>query len=211
MRSSSGHSALLAPPRVPIVLLALAGAVTCLAIVTLVSVSDELGIRTSSHYWRTFPGWGAFLGLVLVLLYCAVTARIDGIGGQIRLVNLFTVVKIDVCDVLRVDSTNGVIVRMHSGDSIESTAYGSSLLQVLFRSNTYARAATRVEGWAREACQNVGTSHRKTQLHSTHVVTRVPRRLRRAWIPGIFLSLLLSEFYGALLWAMGPWLYQYVK
>jgi len=137
-RNLDRQRVVLAPPRTPTVLTAVALALGGTAIFTLVPLSNAAGDAVGAYL--EYAPWLA--GSVLLALLIG-TARVEGDGPVLAVHDLVVVRRIPVATVLAVHSRNGVVIETVLRP-VEVQAYGSSVLGALWRSPTTREAGLRI-------------------------------------------------------------------
>jgi len=118
----------------------LTGAAGVLAIVTVsVSAADPW-----SEYLANATGL-ALLSWVLILI---ASTRVDGVGDQLRVVNVATTVTVPAARVRGAEAQSGLAIVLDDERRIDCVAYGDSTLKDLFPRLRPVRHVGRVEQWA---------------------------------------------------------------
>jgi hypothetical protein len=181
---SSGSRVVLAEPR-PVVRMG-AGSVALLLVLIFTSVAISEGtLRSHVEYF-------ALSSLVVWLAHSAMTARVEAVGDRLVLINVVTSIAVPRERIRRVSGNNGLVVELDNGKRFESTAYGSSVLQILFPSVRFQHRADGIRKWI---------DSRDQDESAREAGGLTPRKSLRRWL-GIEVSvtLLLGQVAGIALY-----------
>jgi hypothetical protein len=154
---------------------------------TVVPLSDT---AEKSNY-ASFAGYSIQLAVVGCFMYAIGTSRIVGVGGRLVVYNLWLSRELPITTVQVARVESGLEVVADGGRVIGCTGYGSSLVQGIFGSKRYTRAADRINRW-------IQTVRDPGQPTSSTIRSRV----RPALFPGIFAWLAIGLCYTSLVWAL---------
>ena len=112
------------------------------------------------------------------------SSRIVGTVDRIQVVNLFFYVELPVKNIVKIQSSRGLVFLTDDGQSVPCLAYGESLIGSLFGYRRARLAELRCEAWVQaRRLDNVSISRPRT------------KRLRQAlvWVPLVLVTAYLAE------------------
>lgn len=151
-----------------------------------------LVVLTNDYPLASSLGSMAIVAAVAMPFVLGATARIEGVGGRLLLVNMWTTTSVPARVIARVEADNGVEVVTAGGERYSSTAYQGSAIELFYRSRRYQRVAERVRAW-------VGAARRDEAGAPVVVQT-----LRRAVPVVVVVSLVGSMALGSLAFVLRP-------
>jgi hypothetical protein len=178
---------MLAPPRAPIVIVAAATSAIVLFIGTAVPLTE--GVHRAG-----FGPYGAYSTLVAIVwcaMYSLATSRISARDAKLLIHNFWLTREIPAGSITRVGTDSGVAVEVEGGKTYGSTAYGSSVIQAIFGSRRYEKAAQRLRDWVAECSGTV--------QHTVGVRSHV----RASILPGILFAWAIAFLYELIIWKFG--------
>lgn len=185
---------LIAPPRLPIVVLLSAAGLLAVIGLSLTPVSWQLPYSGYVQYML-------ILGVLLWAVGSMASMRVAVDSTTMVIINGISIVEFKRNDIADVTSHNGIIIETRSGYRCIVEAYGPSQLQGLRSSPRYARIADTIRGWAQsvEPGPNVGAIEPKARS-SRRAVQRPPWRPRKMLTVGLPSCLLGAQLLGFILW-----------
>lgn len=174
----------LAPPRRPIQAICIAGMLIIAFVTTAVPVTNP----DSPQHLQC----GRALSLGTALYLAMASARVIGDGDRLIIRNAFVDVVIPQQQIDHIDTLNGLEVVAGDGKRYKSSAYGQSVLQIVFESRSVQSAGDALERWL---AVRQSTSDQQMQI-------RV--RLRRWWYVGLPFCMALGFVHQLALYALTP-------
>lgn len=168
------------------------GGAVLVVIFCLAPVSDNSG-------WLAFPGYMLLLGVCLQLFLLGATAHISLAKEELLVVNFLHTWRVVREEIVDIDSDNGIVITLRGGRTIESVAYGSSVLQALLPSARYSIVGDRLRRW------HLG------QSHSAMVRERSSRSVRRMLTLGLPLMLSATQVLGFVLYLVSPAIREWMR
>lgn len=193
---------MIAPPRPGSVIVGALGTALISGLWIVVPISDQGG-------FASFPGYMLAVALAATALVGGATARIEVDGDVLVLVDWMTVRKVDRAAISEVRSRNGLLIVARDGGVYESVAYGRSVIQILWPSRRYARAAGRIRAWVDDGVTQevprgqagAETPSAKEGRHRRAKQSRAPRKLLTRGLP---LAVAVTQVLGVVLWRLSP-------
>lgn len=130
-------------------------------------------------------------GAVLAFMVRAVSSRVEGVPGGLRVVNFLREVTVPSHDVAWVDGHNGVVICLVDGSEVPCLARGPSVIGDLVPGRRSPVLARRVQEWVSAHPSEDPASRRRTRLRTGSLTAYVV-------VP------LVGAAAGALMWMLVP-------